>query len=338
MTHEEFALFSLELPGTPEEATAQPHRFISIPKLAAALELANLAAKTGIDMNQIVNDDPVYETKEHTPVSLSIHSSVQASLKEANQILIQHAVNDLLYGSSADLNTKYGPDVVAKAKELATTRKPTRRQVMTRYRREERQRSRQFWKDLLAAGVEICQHSVQDYVRVIQTQLDLQAKGENPSAQKVAESSFSNDKKKANSISNSTRRARWKQAYESDAIKNHPVQIALRKTHGEKSMQLRLSAKTFRNSLGVNATLYQSCETITRLQQQVDSLTARVEHLERQMRSTKLRETLADAGFTYSKEKVLALKAEGLGQTEIASALGMSVNTVKSILHRSKQS
>jgi len=347
MTYEEFDLLSLELPGIFEEPTAQPYQFSAdaklSPKLAEIRRLANLAAKTGLDMNEIDNDDPVYETEENTPslpVSPSAPLGAKKLLLESNQTLLEGAVNDLLCGHDdiAKLCSKYGLDVVERAKEIAKTRKPTRQQVMVRYNREERQRSQQLWKDLKSAGVEIRQHSVQDFVRVIQTQLDLQEKGENLSAERVLQLAFPDDEKKARSVSNSTRRARWKQAYKSDAIENHPVQTALRETHGARAMQLRLSTRTFRNSLGVNAMLYQNCNRIACLQRQVDSLTARVEELERQMRSTKLRESLADADCTSSREKVLALRAGGMGPTAISEALDMPVNTVKSILHRSRQS
>jgi DNA-binding NarL/FixJ family response regulator len=102
-------------------------------------------------------------------------------------------------------------------------------------------------------------------------------------------------------------------------------------------MQLRLSARTFRNSLGVNATLYRDSARITRLEEDVRRLAERVEILERQMHCTKQRETLDDAGCNSSKEKVLALQAEGMGPTTISEALDMSVNTVKSIIRRSRQ-
>lgn len=100
-------------------------------------------------------------------------------------------------------------------------------------------------------------------------------------------------------------------------------------THGKSCMNRRDSAKTFGQSLGMNATMFKSCDRITKLE-------ARVQLLEQQMESTKNREALADAGATTSREKVLGLYAQGKKQKEIANELGMSPNTVKSIIRRSK--
>jgi hypothetical protein len=341
MKQEDYGVFALELPGAsdtfdlPAERYCWPSNSVLSPHMRKLIELA---ASTGIDMTKPNNDEPVYNhvVDKVAEVSPALPVSSVSQVESPHQLMVRCAANELKIKSESEVLKEFGPTVFEEARELAKTQKPTRRQVMARHSREEKQHLRQFWRDLRDAGVEICQHSVSDFVHVILTQLDSLGKGENLSVERVLNLAFPDDEKKARSIGNSTRRKRLKDAYKSDAVMNHTVQQAMLETHGVRQMQLRLSARTFRNSLGVNATLYRDSARITKLGEDVRRLTERVEILERQMQSTKQREALDDAGCNSSREKVLALRAEGVGPTAIASALDMSVNTVKSIIRRSR--
>lgn len=303
---------------------AQQQQFSST-KLQRALELADTAAKTGLDMSVVEPSKPM-------------PSPTLDNYQEQKRELILNIARELLCKDALALSMKYGTSLVAQASEIAKTLKPTREQALMRYRRQEQENQRELWKALREAGAEPCQHSRKDYVQVIYTQLEFQSRGENPPIERVLAAAFPDNEKKAKSIGNSTRKSRWNEAYLSDSVRDHHVQKAILCIHGARSVQLRLSARTFRNSLGINRNLYQSCDRITRLEREVDLLAARVKLLEQQMQCTKLREVLADAGCTSSKEKVLALYAEGKRQTAIAEALGMNIDSVKSILRRSRQS
>jgi len=91
---------------------------------------------------------------------------------------------------------------------------------------------------------------------------------------------------------------------------------------GKNSMNRRCSAGTFGQSLAIGATLFENCDKITKLE-------ARVQVLEQQIQSTKNRAALDDAGATSSRDKVLTLRRQGKGPTEIARLLDMKLDAVK---------
>ena len=244
--------------------------------------------------------------------------------------LEQLALKDVAVLSREKLIQRYGQPCADKVIELAKRQAPTPKQAFSEYQREERAAKTKLNSALQATGHQVQQHRENEYTQVIVKQLDLQLEGVNPSVNELLHAVFPDDRKKATSIGNSTRKDRRKKAYDSEAVRNHPMEIAMQATHGTRSMNQRCSTGTFRQSLGINRTLFTSCDRITKLE-------ARVQLLEQQMQSTKQRESLADAGATSSRDKVLSLHAAGIGATEIARQLGMKLPTVKKALQRARK-
>lgn len=307
-------------------ASAQTHGNTSS-KLQAIRALAAAAVKTAPDMSK------AEESRESavSPSPVASLAQTESPYQLAMQMAVETVARDSFAKSEQELISMYGFDLATRGLELARTMKPTLGQVAMKYYRAEKEMQRAFFRDLKDSGAEFHQHSVEDFVRVIRTQHDLLARGDSSSVAEVLRTAFPSDEKKAKSIANSTRRSRWKKAYNHVSVRNHPVQILIHETQGARVAQNRLSARTFRNCLSVNGTLYGNSKRI-------NALAERVRVLELQMQSTKLREVLDDAGYTSSKDKVLELYRSGVGPTAIAAALAMSPNTVKSMVQRSKKS
>lgn len=244
--------------------------------------------------------------------------------------MVQSLAKEFAGKSRAELQSTLGMGLGAEVADAMQSQPLTAQQAYGKRQRAERAANAEFRKDLAAAGIQVQQHSENEYTQVIVKQLDLQLEGVNPSVNALLHAVFPDDPKKATSIGNSTRKDRRKKAFNSEAVRNHPIEVAMQLTHGRGSMNQRCSTGTFRQSLGIGRTLFKSCDRITKLE-------ARVQLLEQQMESTKNREALADAGATSSRDKVLALTHEGKGPSEIAELLDMPYETVRTIRRRSKQ-
>ena len=255
----------------------------------------------------------------------------QPAIKSKNLTLEQESLRDAKTFSKEQLIRRYGTARATLAIETTKNQVPTHKQAFGQHQQKIRKANAEFGIALRAAGVHIQHHSLEEFQRVIIKQLDLQLQGDNISISEVLKAAFPNNPKKAVSIGNSRHNKRRKQAYNSEAVCNHPMEKAMQVTHGKENMNRRLCVRTFRESLSNNAMLFKTSDKITKLE-------ARVHVLEQQMQCTKLREAFDDLGCTTSTEKVLALRVEGKGPTEIATLLSMSINTVKSIIRRSKES
>lgn len=224
--------------------------------------------------------------------------------------------------SRAALQSFLGKDLGAEVADTIQSQMPTLKQILGKRQQQRREADAECGKALATAGIQVQQHSVKDYTHVIVTQLDLLQGGSIPSISAAVNAAYPNDPKKATSIKNSQHGKRRKQAWDSLAVMNHPLEKAMQVTHGRDSMNRRHSARTFGQSLGINRAMFKSCDRITKLE-------ARVQLLEQKMQITKNREALADAGATTSEEKVFALYRQGKMQTEIAKLLDMKVDAVK---------
>lgn len=281
-------------------------------KLATVRALAEEAAKAGPDL------------REPKPLERPSHKPVLAPSQEGLLLLALREVQSL---SRDQLGQRYGYEVADRAIAIARSQSPTAQAAFAAYAREEHAAKAKLGKALRMSGASVQQHSVEDYVRVICTQLDMLQNGAAPSAAAVLRRAFPDNPSKAKSIRGSTKKSSWKNAYSADSVKGHPIEVGMHVTHCPADMRQRLTARTFGESLGINRALYQTGARITALE-------ARVASLEAQMLTTKAREALDDAGATTSKEKVLHLYSQGKGPTEIAKGLNMELNTVKSIVHR----
>lgn len=255
----------------------------------------------------------------------------QPQVKSVGLWLEKEVLKDAKVLSRDKLMQKHGVSLANWAIDTTKSQAPTYKQAFGQYQQKIRKAKAEFGIALRATGIHIQQHSVEEFTRVIIKQLDLLLQGDNTSISEVLNAAFPDNSKKAVSIGNSSHSKRRKQAYNSEAVRNHPMEKAMQATHGKESMNRRLCVRTFRESLINNAMLFKSSDKITKLE-------ARVHVLEQQMQCTKLREVLDDQGYTTSIDKVLALKLEGKGPTEIAKLLRMPLNTVKSIIQRSKKS
>jgi len=265
-----------------------------------------------------------------TPTPVVSSPPVHAALS----LLEELALKDVGVLSKAALIQRYGPECAAKVIELAKSQALTAQQATVKYQRAMRLAAQEYGKDLRAAGVKPMQHSVQDFVHVIYTQLELQLNGENPSANEVLNLAFPDDPTKAKRIGDSKRMQRVQEAYDSPEVMNHTVEKAMLEHHGQRRMNLRTQTPQFSHSLAAGVVLFEGYTQGAEIVQ----LKQEVQLLKQQVECTKNREALDDAGATSSKEKVLALHNEGKKPTEITRLLGMKVDTVKSILRRSKNS
>lgn len=306
----------MQLLGTTQ---GHPHRT----RLQEFKEQAEQAARISPDMR---------EPERHTERPfIRVEKGKGGSIAQAARPALEHfARNDAAVLSREELIRKYGHTTADAAIEANKSQVPTPKQILGKRQRMRREADAECGKALAAAGIHVHQHSERDYTHVIVTQLNLFQDGLIPSVSAVVNAAFPDNPKKATSIKNSQHGKRRKKAWNSPAVMNHPMEGAMLATHRKSTMNQRNSARTFGQSLGMNATLFKSCDQITKLE-------ARVQLLERQMQSTKQRESLADAGCSTSREKVLALYDQGKRQTEIAKLLDMSLNTVKAILRRSKE-
>lgn len=270
---------------------------------------------------------PDIQDEYQLPEPVSMHPSISSIMLN----LELGALKDVKVLSKEKLMQRYGLEAATKAIESIKNQAPTLKQAFGQHQQKIRKANAEFGIALCAAGAQIYQHSVEEFKHVIIKQLDLQLQGEITSISEVLNAAFPNNPKKAKSIGNSRHGKRRKQAYNLDAVRNHPMEKIMNVTHGKESMNRRHCARTFRESLSINAILFKTSDRIAKLE-------ASVCILQQQMQSTKLRETFDDKGYSTSREKVLALRLEGKGSTEIANLLAMSLNTVKSITRRSKQS
>lgn len=244
--------------------------------------------------------------------------------------LDREAQKDAAVLSVEKLRQKYGHIIADRAIAAVQSQAPTAQQAYALCEREIRAAHAKRGKALQALPNPPMHHSVKDYTHVIVTQLDLLQDGAIPSVSAVVNAAFPDDPKKATSLQNSQHGKRRKQAWASPEVVNHPMEIAMQHTYGRHDMNRRLTARTFGQSLSMNAALFKGSDRITKLE-------ARVQLLEQQMRETKAREFLADAGCTTSREKVLALHSQGKGPTEIAKELGMKLDTVRKALQRARK-
>lgn len=285
--------------------------------IQSIMELANQVAEASPDMREPVRSASALPIRSPAVPPTERERMVQALAKEHRG------------KSRVELQGVLGKALGAEVADAMQSQAPTAREAFTKYQQQEREAKRELGKGLAAAGVEVRHHSVKDYTHVIVTQLDLLQDGAIPSVSTVVNAAFPDDPKKATSIKNSQHGKRRRQAWDSPAVVNHPMEKTMQATHGRNCMNRRHSARTFGQSLSMNATLFMSSDRITKLE-------ARVQLLEQQMRETKARESLSDAGCTSSRDKVLALYSQEKRPAVIARELGMNRDTVKSIIRRSK--
>ncbi|UCV12287.1 sigma-70 family RNA polymerase sigma factor [Dechloromonas denitrificans] len=206
----------------------------------------------------------------------------------------------------------------------------TRQQIMAKRQKAVREANSECWSALRAQGFKSQQHTENDFVQVIVRLLDLQLDGVTQSISALLKGVFPDAPEKAKSIRGSNRAERWKAAYSSDVVRNHPVEIAMRAIYGRVGMNQRASAVSFGASLSIHVALFKGCDRIAKLE-------ARLQLPEQQMQATKQREALADTGALTPKEMVLTLYKKELGPTVIAKQLGMNLERVRSIIARSKR-
>lgn len=204
------------------------------------------------------------------------------------------------------------------------------RQAFAEYHQATHAAKRKLGRDLTECGAHPCQHSSAEYAHVLSTHLALLGEGRSSSVSATLNAAFPGNPAKAKSIGNSMRLSRWKHAYKTDAVRNHPLEKAMISLHGKADMNRRCTARTFGQSLSIWSAMFASCDKIRMLE-------ARVQELERQMAATKQREALADSGATNTKEMVLSLHRGGAGPTLIARQLGMGLERVRSIIFRAKK-
>ncbi|PKO85697.1 MAG: hypothetical protein CVU18_18760 [Betaproteobacteria bacterium HGW-Betaproteobacteria-12] len=321
----ENAMASLYMPNSGDAIEAVPI-FVHPNFLRKWQEILAEADRTSPDMRIPNPDDPWEEDIVQVPPSAA---ALQQSFAEVHEKAAQALAKQHAGKSSQEIRRlfpdKLGERIVAIAQRQASTP----RQAFIKRDLAIRTANAEFGKALRAAGVKSHQHTVNDFIHVISTQLGQWALGNAPSVSELLRIAFPDDLAKAKSIRGSTRVKRWKEAYSVDAVRNHPMEIAMRLTHEKSCINGRLAARNFGQSLSLNATLFKSSDMITKLK-------ACKQLLVEQIQATKQREALADAGATSSRDKVLALSAQGKKSTDIAKLLDMSRDTVKSIIYRSK--
>ena len=290
------------------------------PGLAELLQYASYAAV-------MVHGDQTPPAQSPVPPTL-VRPQAAPQLNERERT-VQSLAKDYAGKPHAEILNRLGNGLGTQVINALKSQAPTLKQALVKHQSAVRAADAELGRAFAAEGIQVQHHSENDFTHVIVTQLDLLLDGAIPSVSTVLRAAFPDDSKKAKSIRNSRHGKRWKKAYKSDAVRLHPTEKAMRLELDPSDMNQRCTAGTFGQSLGINTTLFKSCDRITKLE-------ARAQLLEQQMACTKTREALADAGAESSRDKVLALDAQGKGQTEIADMLGMSRNTVKSILRRSK--
>lgn len=291
--------------------------------LQSILDLADLVAETSLDMR-------VPEQSEQSPVQKTQQQQTE------RERMVQSLAKDCRGKSRAEILHDLGPGLGVEVADAVQRQAPTAQQAYALCEREVRAAHAKRGKALQALPNPPMHHSVKDYTHVIVTQLDLLQDGPIPSVSAVVNAAFPDDPKKATSIQNSQHGKRRKQAWASPAVVNHPMEIAMQHTHGRHDMNRRLTARTFGQSLSINAVLFKSSDRDNKQDAETAQLKREVALLKQQMRETKARESLADAGCSTPREMVLALRDQGKGATAIARELGMNENTVKSIIRRSK--
>lgn len=295
--------------------------------LQSLLDLADLVAATSPDMRVPELEEGHLSTGQLAGTG---HQASGSGVQVQLSALDRAAQKDAAVLSVEKLRQKYGQAIANRAIAAVQSQAPTAQQAYALCEREIRAAHAKRGKSLQALPNPPMHHSVKDYTHVIVTQLDLLQDGAIPSVSAVVNAAFPDDPKKATSIQNSQHGKRWKQAWASPEVVNHLMEIAMQHKLGRHDMNRRLTARTFGQSLSMNAALFKGSDRITKLE-------ARVQLLEQQMRETKAREALADAGCSTSREKVLALSSQGKGPTEIARELGMNRDTVRKALQRARK-
>lgn len=302
------------------------------PGLQSLLALANEAAELGPDMREPELEHDLDSARQLTGAggrATSNKTQPQSPTPEFSG-LDRAAQKDAAVLSRAQLVQKYGYAIADRAIASA----PTAQQAFAEHRREVNAANAKLGKALKAAGVKPMQHSVKDFVHVLCTQLELQLNGENPTANEVLNLAFPDDPTKAKRIGESKRVQRVQEAYDSPEVMNHTVEKGMLDHHGKRCMNLRTQTQQFSHSLATGVVLFECYKQGA----EIDQLKARVQLLEQKVECINNREALADAGAKTPEDRVLALYAQGKRQTEIAKLLEMPVNSVKSILRRSKNS
>ncbi len=282
---------------------------------------------------RIPNPDDPWEGIDEAP---RIATAQQQSFAEVHEKAAQALAKQHAGKSPEEIRREFPGKLGERMIVIAQSQAPTRQQIMAKRQKAVREANSECWIALKAQGFESQQHAENDFVRVIVKLLDMQLNGVTKSISALLREVFPDAPEKAKSIRGSNRCERWKAAYNSDAVQNHPVEVAMRAIYGRVGMKQRGSAASFGASLGIHLALFKGCDMITKYGAERDQLKARVQLLEQQMQETKVRQSLDDAGCTTSRDKVLALRDQGKGPTAIASELGMNRDTVKSIIRRSK--
>ncbi|EUJ11155.1 hypothetical protein Meth11DRAFT_1995 [Methylophilaceae bacterium 11] len=252
-----------------------------------------------------------------------------------NDIEIESIAKDFRGMSFLEMQSRIGPDLAKRVEASLKAQAPSNKSIFSEYQRKIKQAGKELGQAMYAAGINGPKHSVEDYEKVILLQLDMFSKEEKTSISRLLSSAFPNDPAKAKSLGGIKSGARIRKAYNSVKVRNHPVEIALQIMYGKNMLNRRYNAGNFGKGLAIGAVLLNGWSRITNLENEVDLLKQRVERLEQQIKVTKTRNSLTDAGATSTKEKVLFLKSEGKGATEISRLLNAPLNTVKSILNRS---
>ena len=294
--------------------------------LQSLLVLAALGAATSPDMRVAELEEEHLSTGQLAGTG---HQTSGNGVQVQLSALDRAAQEDAAVLGIEELRHKYGQPRADRAIAVVQSQVSTARQVFAKHRKHELEGKRELGRGLAAAGIQVQHHSVPDYTRVILAQLDSFLEGVILSDSALLRIAFPDDPAKAKSIGNSRNGKRYKQAWGSPAVMNHPMEKSMQRTHNRHDMNRRLTARSFGQCLSMNASLFKSSDRITKLE-------ALVQLLEQQMQATKQREALADAGATSSRDKVLALSDQGKKPTEIAKQLDMPRNTVCSIIRRSK--
>ena len=240
--------------------------------LQCLLALANAAAALGPDMRVPEIEGRVIGNKAQPQSSTPEFSSLDREAQKDAAVL-----------SIEKLRQKYGQQRADKAIAVVQSQVPTARGAFTKYHQQEREAKRELGKGLAAAGVEVKQHTVQDYTRIILAQLDSFLEGVILSDSALLRIAFPDDPAKAKSIGNSRNGKRYKQAWGSPAVMNHPMEKAMQRTHNRHDMNRRLTARTFGQSLSMNAVLFKSSDRDNKQDAEIAQLKREVAHLKQQM-------------------------------------------------------
>lgn len=136
------------------------------------------------------------------PPSLPVVQPSAAQLNERER-MVQSLAKEHKGKSRAALQGFLGKDLGSAVADAIQSQTPTLKQILGKRQQKHREADAECGKAMATAGIQVRQHSVQDYTHVIVTQLDLLQDGANPSVSAVVNAAFPDDPKKATSIRNS---------------------------------------------------------------------------------------------------------------------------------------